>query len=76
MQQQQPAQALAAYQHSMMLYPKRFNSLLGAARTARALGDEAASRGYYQELLQVAASATRSEVLAEARRYGSPVRGR
>ena len=48
MEQKQPAEALAAYKRSMELYPRRFNSLLGAARAARALGDEAQARTFYQ----------------------------
>ncbi len=34
-----PADALSAYRRAMELYPRRFNSLLGAALAARALGD-------------------------------------
>ena len=54
MEQNQPARALAAYQRSLELYPKRFNGLLGAARAARASGDTVASRKYYVQLLQIA----------------------
>jgi cytochrome c-type biogenesis protein CcmH/NrfG len=35
MEQKQPAEALAAYKRSLELYPRRFNSLLGAARAGR-----------------------------------------
>lgn len=38
-EQKQPAAALAAYQRSLKLYPNRLNSLLGAARAARAAGN-------------------------------------
>ncbi len=38
MEQKQPAEALAAYRRSLELYPKRFNSLLGAERAASAGG--------------------------------------
>ena len=34
----QAAEVLAAYQRSLELYPRRFNSLLGAARAAKAAG--------------------------------------
>jgi tetratricopeptide (TPR) repeat protein len=34
MEQKQTAEALAAYERAMELYPKRLNSLLGAARAA------------------------------------------
>jgi tetratricopeptide (TPR) repeat protein len=48
MEQKQPAEALAGYKRSLELYPKRFNSLLGAARAARALGDPSVARTFYQ----------------------------
>jgi tetratricopeptide (TPR) repeat protein len=69
MEQKQPAEALAAYQRSMELYPRRFNGLLGAARAARALGDESLSRKFYQELLEVAAGGTRQPALKEAQDF-------
>jgi len=67
--QQQPAEALAAYRRSLELYPKRFNSLLGAARSARALGDDASAHAFYQELLDVADGGTRQPALNEAETY-------
>ncbi len=69
MEQQQPAQALAAYKSSMELYPLRFNSLLGAARAADASGDVAAARTFYLELLRVADGSTRRAVVKQARDY-------
>jgi len=69
MQQKNPAEALAAYRRSMAIYPKRFNGLLGAARAASEVGDRSAARGYYSELLEVAAGGTRKAELAEARSY-------
>jgi tetratricopeptide (TPR) repeat protein len=69
MEQKQPAEALASYKQSMELYPKRFNSLLGAARAARALGDDSLARAFYQELLEVADGGTREPALKEARSY-------
>src|SRR5581483_7018558 len=54
LEQNQPARALSAYQRSLELYPKRFNSLLGAASAARASGDTTASRCYLLQLLRVA----------------------
>lgn len=59
MEQNQPARALSAYQRSLKLYPKRFNSLLGAARAARASGDAAASRKYYVQLRQITRGGSR-----------------
>jgi tetratricopeptide (TPR) repeat protein len=69
MEQKRPAEALAAYKRSMELYPKRSNSLLGAARAARALGNESLARTLYQELLEVADGGTRQPALKEARAY-------
>jgi tetratricopeptide (TPR) repeat protein len=69
MEQAQPAAALDAYQRGMALYPKRFNSLLGAARAAHALGDAVQARGFYQALLEVAGEGTRQPALDEARAY-------
>ncbi|HSE44738.1 MAG TPA: hypothetical protein VLA89_05350 [Gemmatimonadales bacterium] len=69
MEQKHPAEALVAYQRSMALYPRRFNSLLGAARAARALGNQAQARTFYGELLEVADSGTRRPALKEAQDY-------
>jgi tetratricopeptide (TPR) repeat protein len=69
MEQKQPAEALASYQRSLALYPKRFNGLLGAARAARALGDDAMARIFYEQLLEVAADGARQPALQEARSY-------
>jgi tetratricopeptide (TPR) repeat protein len=69
MEQEQPAEALAAYKRSIELYPRRFNGLLGAARAARALGDESLARTFYQELLEVADGGTRVPALKEAQSY-------
>lgn len=65
----QPAEALVAYRRSMESYPRRFNSLLGAARSAHALGDDALARTYYRELLNVAPDGTREPALKEARDF-------
>jgi tetratricopeptide (TPR) repeat protein len=67
MEQKQPAAALASYKRSLELYPRRFNSLLGAARAARALGDDPMARTFYQALLEVAATGERRAALEEAR---------
>ncbi len=47
------AEALTAYQRSLELYPKRFNSLLGASRAAHALGNAALERAYRREVLRI-----------------------
>jgi tetratricopeptide (TPR) repeat protein len=69
MAQRRPAEALAAYRRSLELYPRRFNSLLGAARAARGAGDEASARAYYRELLEVARGRSRTEAIVEARAF-------
>lgn len=67
--QAQPTEALAAYQHSLALYPRRFNSLLGLARAARASGNASVAREAYEELLVVATGSTRHAELSEARAF-------
>lgn len=69
LEQNQPTQALAAYERSLELYPRRFNSLLGAARAARAAGDEARARVFYQGLIELAKGGTRESALKEARTF-------
>ena len=71
MERAEPGDALRAYQRALALYPGRFNSLLGAARAARAMGDAAAARGFYQQLLEVADGGTRQPILAEARDFAA-----
>jgi tetratricopeptide (TPR) repeat protein len=48
-----PAEALAAYESSLEIWPKRYRSLLGAARGARQAGEGDKARTYYGELLEV-----------------------
>ena len=69
MEQRRPAEALAAYRRSLARYPGRFNSLLGAARAARAAGDDMTARTLYGELLAVAAPGCARPGLDEARRF-------
>ncbi|HJR63613.1 MAG TPA: tetratricopeptide repeat protein [Gemmatimonadaceae bacterium] len=69
LEQGRTQQALVAFKRSLELYPRRFNSLLGAARAARSAGDEAQARAYYQQLLEVAGEGTRQPALDEARTF-------
>jgi tetratricopeptide (TPR) repeat protein len=69
LEQGQTAEALAMYRTSLILYPRRFNSLLGAARAAAATGDAVAAREYYQELLTIAVGSGRRTELEEARQF-------
>ncbi|MBK6426548.1 MAG: hypothetical protein IPF82_10245 [Blastocatellia bacterium] len=66
-----PADALVAYQRSLLHYPGRFNSLLGAARSARASGNEALAVNYYAQLLSVGRGKSRAALLDEARSFVS-----
>lgn len=68
LEQQRAEEALVAYQRSLEQYPRRFNSLVGAARAAREAGDERLARAMYRELLEVAAEGERVE-LEEARAF-------
>lgn len=54
MQQERPAEALAAYGRALTAYPERFNALLGAARAAAASGDREGARKHLRHLLDVA----------------------
>ena len=66
MEQEQPAEALKAYEQSNERYPRRFNSLYGAAQAARATGDRPAADNYYQQLVQLAGQGNRARI-ADAR---------
>jgi tetratricopeptide (TPR) repeat protein len=69
MEQKKPAEALAAYQKSLQLYPRRFNSLLGAATAARAVGDKENARAFYSQLIELAAPDSPRPALNDAKRY-------
>jgi tetratricopeptide (TPR) repeat protein len=67
--QKRPAEAFAAYQRSLELYPRRFHSLFGSARAARATGDVASARTFYRELLEVAQGSPRQLATKEAQAF-------
>lgn len=69
LKQRRPTEALDSYQRSLLVYPNRFNSLLGAAQAARAAGDPSAARGYYQQLVDLAGEGSRRGPIEEARKY-------
>ncbi|WP_181919540.1 tetratricopeptide repeat protein [Alkalilimnicola ehrlichii] len=54
-----PNEALEAYRAAEEVWPGRYNTLLGAARAAVAVGDEEAARTYYRGLLEIAPESTR-----------------
>ena len=59
MEQRRPREALVAYKRSLEIYPRRFNSLLGAVRAARGAGEYSQARVYSRELRKVAPHAAR-----------------
>jgi tetratricopeptide (TPR) repeat protein len=64
-----PAEALEAYESSLRIWPRRFNTLLGAARAARDAGNPERAHVHYEELMDVAGgSATTRDGVREARR--------
>jgi tetratricopeptide (TPR) repeat protein len=69
LEQDRPAEALAAYERSLELYPRRFNSLLGAAQAARALGEEQEAGDLYTALLGMSVEGSTRTGLGEARAY-------
>jgi tetratricopeptide (TPR) repeat protein len=69
LEQARPAEALAAYERSLALYPRRFNSLLGAARAAHSLGERQEASDFYTALLEMNVAASTRTGLGEARAY-------
>ena len=50
-------EALSAYKDSLITWPKRFNSILGAARAAKEANLDAEAKDYYRELLIISLGA-------------------
>ena len=69
LEQDKPDRALVAYERSLALYPKRFNSLLGAARAANAMGNAEEAGRYYAALVEVSHPRSRRQGAGEARRH-------
>ncbi len=69
MQQNDAASALSAYEESLKAYPRRFNSLLGAAKAARQISDKERAAMFYKQLLEVGTHNSRGEVRREAQQY-------
>ena len=63
------AGALEAYERALVLYPNRFNGLLGAARAAREAGDDARAKRHYAALLELGRKSGRTQALQEAERF-------
>jgi tetratricopeptide (TPR) repeat protein len=66
--------ALQAYRASLQTAPRRFNSLVGAARSARQMGDTAQALAFYRELRALAAAGSRRPEVEEAAAFLSGVR--
>ncbi len=64
-----PEEALRAYQSTLKAEPRRFDSLVGAARSARKMGDSALATTYYRELRALAVTGSPRPELAEAADY-------
>ncbi len=55
-------EALAAYEASDARWPSRYNTLLGAARAAKASGDSSAAQAYAGRLLDIAGASDRAKL--------------
>lgn len=55
-------EAFAAYEASDARWPSRYNTLLGAARAAKAGGDPSAAQAYALRLLDIAGASDRAEI--------------
>ncbi|MGH7713005.1 MAG: tetratricopeptide repeat protein [Gemmatimonadaceae bacterium] len=62
-------EALIAYEQALAHYPGRFNSLIGAARSARETGVHEKARTFYEQLSGMADPKSRRTGLSEARQY-------
>ncbi len=62
-------EALNAYRSSLEMNPLRFNSLLGAARAARAMDSTKTAASFYQQLIDIASKQSKRDGLEEARRF-------
>jgi hypothetical protein len=62
-----PAEALVAYEATLKREPNRARTLYGAAKAARAAGQDALARTYYGELLKLLDPASKRPELTEAR---------
>ncbi len=66
---ERPADALTAFEASLQSWPGRYQSMLGAARAARAAGNEEKARQHYAALLEITASESVRTGVSEARSF-------
>jgi tetratricopeptide (TPR) repeat protein len=64
-----PAEALAEYRTVLKNSPNRFDGLLGAARSAQAVGDAGGALSFYAKLAEICGSGADRPELAEAKTY-------
>jgi tetratricopeptide (TPR) repeat protein len=63
-----PAEAISEYKTVLKNSPNRFDGLLGAARSAQAIGDTSGAQSFFAKLTEICGSGDRPE-LAEAKTY-------
>lgn len=68
MELDRPAEALQAYEASDAMWPERYNTLLGAARAAKAAEKMSAAQNYYEKLLANVGDSDRASV-SEAKEF-------
>ena len=71
MELDRPGEALDAYEAGDAIWPGRRNTLLGATRAARALGDDDQARAFYERLLE-SAGLDDHPLIVEARQFMRP----
>jgi len=64
-----PAEAIAEYRTVLKNSPNRFDGLLGAARSAEAIGDAGSAQSFYAKLTQICDPSADRVQLAEAKTY-------
>lgn len=62
MELDRPVEALQAYEASNNTWPERYNTLLGAARAAKAAGNTSVAQKYYEKLLANTGDSDRSSI--------------
>jgi tetratricopeptide (TPR) repeat protein len=62
MELDRPAEALQAYEASNETWPERYNTLLGAARAAKAAENMSAAQNYYEKLLANVGDSERTSI--------------
>jgi predicted Zn-dependent protease len=64
-----PAEAVAAFEQSLLRTPKRTPSLLGLARASVQAGNLAAARRAYTEIANMPGAAARAPAVQEAQKF-------